>query len=74
MVDGAGARGSSTVDLRALGADYYTSTCHKWVCAPRGTGFLVVGEAHRDALRPHQVSWGAEFAALRRAAPLVRHG
>jgi isopenicillin-N epimerase len=66
VVDGAHAPGQLDVDLGALQPDYYTGTCHKWLCAPRGTGFLVVGEEHREELRPHAVSWLAEapeFAA-----------
>lgn len=60
VVDGAHAPGQLDVELGALAADYFAGTCHKWLSAPRGTGFLVVDEAHREALRPHLVSWGAE--------------
>jgi isopenicillin-N epimerase len=46
------------LDVSAVGADFYTGNCHKWLLAPTGAGFLVVGPGSEDRLQPLHVSWG----------------
>jgi isopenicillin-N epimerase len=55
VIDGAHAPGQIALDITALGATYYAGNNHKWLCAPKATGFLV---AHGPAT-PLVTSHGA---------------
>jgi isopenicillin-N epimerase len=58
VVDGAHAVGQWPVDLGASGVDLYASNFHKWLCAPKGSGFLYAHPDQQAWLESPIVSWG----------------
>ncbi len=61
MIDGAQAPGMIPVDVTAIGCDCYAASCHKWMCAPRGTGLLYVKEDLLDVVQPRFLGGNADL-------------
>jgi isopenicillin-N epimerase len=57
-VDGPHALAQLPLQLDPLGCDFYTASCHKWLSAPLGSGFLYVDPRWHDTIGPTQLSWG----------------
>jgi isopenicillin-N epimerase len=58
VVDGAHAPVYIPLNVSDVNADFYTGNLHKWLLAPSGAGFLIVGPGNEDRLQPLHVSWG----------------
>jgi selenocysteine lyase/cysteine desulfurase len=62
-IDGAHPPGMLRTDLADLGCDFYASSPHKWLLAPKGSGLLYVSEPWLDRLWPTIVSGGWDSLA-----------
>lgn len=66
-VDGAHTPGQIPVDIRGLAPTYYVGSFHKWLCAPKGTGFLYVRSDKQNGYRPWALSSRAHKVRPERA-------
>ncbi len=55
VIDGAQAVGNIEVDVKAIGCDAYAAPGHKWLMAPKGTGFLYIRKEAASQIQP--VEW-----------------
>lgn len=57
-IDGPHAVCQLPLAIDRLDCDYYTASCHKWLCAPFGSGFLYVHPRNHGEIEPPNLSWG----------------
>jgi len=65
MIDGAQAVGMMPVKVSEIGCDMYGSSPHKWLMAPKGTGFLYVRDAMIDRVWSTVTTHGWDKPELR---------
>jgi selenocysteine lyase/cysteine desulfurase len=65
MVDGAQVAGMMPVNVKEIGCDMYGSSPHKWLMAPKGTGFLYVRDEMIDRMWSNTTTEGWENRTLR---------
>jgi isopenicillin-N epimerase len=58
LIDGAHAPGHIPLSIDTIGADFYVGNCHKWLCAPKGSGFLHAARHQQAQLHASTISWG----------------
>jgi len=58
VIDGAHAPGMIPLDLESYGCDFYAGNCHKWLCSPKGVGFLHAAPHVQEQVRHLVVGWG----------------
>lgn len=51
IVDGAHTPGQIAVDIAGLNPTYYVGSLHKWLCTPKGTGFVYVRRDRQHGFR-----------------------
>lgn len=56
LIDGAHGPGQAPIDLHALRPAYYAASCHKWLGASKGTGFLYADPERQKRLKPAVLS------------------
>lgn len=61
-IDGPHAIAMLPVDFTKLDCDFYTASCHKWLSAPFGSGFLRVSPRRQQNLQPPVMSWGGSLS------------
>jgi isopenicillin-N epimerase len=65
-IDGPHAVAQLELALDALDCDFYCASCHKWLCAPFGSGFLYAAPRQQAGVQPAALSWGRVFGDDRR--------
>lgn len=63
-IDGPHAPAHLPIELDSLGCAFYTASCHKWLAAPLGSGFLFVDPQFHDRIEPQLKSWGRLLPAV----------
>ncbi len=61
FLDGAHGPGMLDLDLKDIDCDFYATCCHKWMCGPKGTGFLYVKKDMLDVCEALFVGGGSDF-------------
>lgn len=58
VIDGAHTLGHIPLDLEAIGADFYSGNCHKWLMSPKGAAFVYARPELQTMVDPLVISHG----------------
>lgn len=58
FIDGAHGPGMLPLDICEIGVDWYVGNCHKWLMAPKGSGFLWTDPKLQSVTHPAVISHG----------------
>ena len=68
LVDGAHGPGQAPIDLHAMKPTYYAASCHKWLGASKGTGFLYADPDRQKLIKPAVLSCRTHLSRPERKA------
>ena len=68
LVDGAQSVGQFPLSVDAIGCDFMTGNGHKWLCGPKGTGFMFARTDVIERLQPIHVGAGSTSPGFDRVA------
>lgn len=71
LVDGAHCVGQIPLRLTDLGASFYVSNAHKWLCSPKGVAFLHARKDRQRFLYPTTLSHHANYDDSENKAPYL---
>lgn len=57
-IDGPHAPAQVDLNLQQLDCDFFVASCHKWLSAPLGSGFLYVAQRWQESIFPLVQGWG----------------
>jgi selenocysteine lyase/cysteine desulfurase len=73
VVDGAHSFGHLDFQQKDLGCDYFGTSLHKWLYAPKGTGFLYVKKEKIEKIWPLMAAEGKESSDIRKFEEIGTH-